>query len=220
MYGYKKARGHIADEITLLCDKHHKEKTNNLLPLAHVLQANRKPINVSMGVSEPYGLHYSGVNCLVRMGSLWFSGERSKLVPLLMNDDEVVAFHFEEGQIFLSSCIRAEGGDIALLIDKNEVIYSTDAWDVEFVGNTLTIRSAFRDILIRIRFRPPSTIDVLRMNVTYRGVTAKLNGRGLYVNGPGGRKRTFERGSFSGLQYGLILDSNPSGEQMNAAVLL
>jgi hypothetical protein len=37
--GWSNVQRHVAEEITLLCDMHHREKTNGLLPLDHVVAA-------------------------------------------------------------------------------------------------------------------------------------------------------------------------------------
>jgi hypothetical protein len=64
---------HVAEEITLLCDMHHREKTNGLLPLERVIAANRDPFNLRQGVSKPYNLHYSGDECGIILGSNRFT---------------------------------------------------------------------------------------------------------------------------------------------------
>jgi hypothetical protein len=62
------ARQHVAENITLLCDRHHREKTNGLLPVEAVRDASQNPYNLREGVSKPYDLHYNGdsaVDCAV-----------------------------------------------------------------------------------------------------------------------------------------------------------
>ena len=59
---------HVADDITLLCDRHHREKTSGLLPAEAVLEANSNPHNLQQGVSEPYDLHFAGEGCQVIAG--------------------------------------------------------------------------------------------------------------------------------------------------------
>ncbi|MEB6138331.1 hypothetical protein, partial [Klebsiella pneumoniae] len=59
---------HVAEEITLLCNQHHREKTNGLLPKERVREANANPFNLRNGVSKPYDLHFSGVNAEVVIG--------------------------------------------------------------------------------------------------------------------------------------------------------
>src|SRR5262249_16069797 len=63
MEGFAKVKRHVAKEITLLCDRHHREKTGGLLPLSDVRDADRNPFNKREGVSPPYNLHYSGNSC-------------------------------------------------------------------------------------------------------------------------------------------------------------
>jgi hypothetical protein len=55
--GWSNVQRHVAEEITLLCDMHHREKTHGLLPLDHVVAANREPFNLRRAVSRPHDLH-------------------------------------------------------------------------------------------------------------------------------------------------------------------
>jgi hypothetical protein len=57
LLGWANVHRHLSEEITLLCDQHHKEKTNGLLPIEDVMEANRSPYNLRDGVSKPYDLH-------------------------------------------------------------------------------------------------------------------------------------------------------------------
>src|SRR5262245_53494220 len=54
---------HDPANVTLLCHKHHGEKTNGLLPLREVKKANDNPHNKRQGVSTPYDLHFTGRDC-------------------------------------------------------------------------------------------------------------------------------------------------------------
>jgi hypothetical protein len=56
MLGWANVQRHVAAEITLLCDKHHREKTGGLLPLAAVQAADQDPHNLRSGMSAPYSL--------------------------------------------------------------------------------------------------------------------------------------------------------------------
>ena len=51
---------HIANDIILLCDRHHREVTSGLLPRRKVIEANKIPYNFKTGKSKPYVLHYEG----------------------------------------------------------------------------------------------------------------------------------------------------------------
>lgn len=173
----------IAD--TLLCDQHHTEKTKELLPQDAVLKANADPHNVRVGVSTPYGLHYSGATCALRLPTCLFEGQKTELVPLLVRDQEIIAFRFVDDNLFLNCHIVRPDGEIGLLIEENELIYKTDSWDVEFVGRTLTIRNGSRNILVKIEFRPPSEVFIERLNLVYSDMRVWGDDHDLHVRGPG-----------------------------------
>lgn len=74
---YREVKEHKAENLTLLCDSHHREKTNGLLPLAQVQKRNASPYNIQHGVSSPYGLHLDGPRFDVLFGGNQFFEERS-----------------------------------------------------------------------------------------------------------------------------------------------
>lgn len=51
--GFANVQRHEAEEITLLCDRHHREVTAGLLPRNEVIAANGAPFNHRTGVSKP-----------------------------------------------------------------------------------------------------------------------------------------------------------------------
>ena len=182
--GYAITERHVADELTLLCDQHHAEKTKELLPQDAVLKANADPHNVRVGVSTPYGVHYSGDTCVLRLPTCLYEGQKPELVPLLVRDQEIIAFRFVDDNVFLNCTIVRPDGEIGLLIEENELIYKTDSWDVEFVGRTLTIRNGSRDLLVKVEFRPPSEVFIERLNLVYSDMRLWVDDRGLHVRGP------------------------------------
>lgn len=46
LLGWAAVQRHVAEEITLLCDKHHREKTLGLLSNEAVRAANANPLNL------------------------------------------------------------------------------------------------------------------------------------------------------------------------------
>jgi hypothetical protein len=71
---YSDARKHEEDNLTLLCDSHHREATAGFLTLEQVAAANASPYNVVHGVSAPFALHFSGTEFNVEIGSNHLSG--------------------------------------------------------------------------------------------------------------------------------------------------
>jgi hypothetical protein len=213
MYGYTLDTADDPAGITLLCARHHEEKTKRLLPLDKVLAANESPINVQNGVSAPYEVHYSGDQFTIRVGPGTFVGIGSSLCALLLRDEEVIAFDLtDKGQLALNVNLHDRSGNLALSIIDNEMLCSINTWDIEYVGRTLTVRQALGDIMFELLFEPPSSISLTRATLAYDDVTIKIGPSVIHATGPFipalGYPRERTVGSFytRGTRYGLVLD--------------
>lgn len=213
MYGYTVETADDPAGITLLCARHHEEKTKGLLPLDKVLAANELPINIQNSVSAPYEVHYSGEQFTIHIGPGTFVGLGDYLCAFLWRDEEVIAFHLaDEGQLLLNVNLRDRSGDLALSIIDNEMIYSIGAWDIEYVGKTLTVRQARGDIMFELHFEPPSSISLTRATLAYHDVTIKISPSVIHVVGPFipalgyARERTGGNFNTSSMRYGMVLD--------------
>ena len=106
MKGYALVKRHVDREMTLLCDKHQRERTNGLLPLSMVEQANRNPYNKRTGVSHPYDLHYAGDACEIVMGGnvfLWSNLKQGmEMIALAIDNIPLAKFMFDQGHLFIS----------------------------------------------------------------------------------------------------------------------
>lgn len=190
MKGWTKAKRHVASEITLLCDKHHREKTNGLLPISKVREANQKPFNKQTGVCHPYDLHYDGTSCQLFIGNNDFVrnnlSEGTELVALTIDRNPMLAFSFEQGHLFLTMQVYDDNGQRVLWIEKNELRYSTTPWDIHLEGKTLTVREGKGHFLTEIVFKPPSAVQVRRGRFTYNGLEVLVRPNCLcYVNNCG-----------------------------------
>jgi trigger factor len=207
MHGYSESTADVPEEITLLCPNHHADKTLGRLPLEKVLQANDAPVNVKTGVSSPYGFHYQGGMCTIGIAQSQFIGVGHKLTALLMRDEEVISFDFSsDGQLFLNANIRDRSGELVFSVQENEMLYSSRQWDIEYVGQTLTVRQGQRDILFELKFGPPSRIDLTRANLAYGNVAITVDATAFHVEGPPPRIRHVERYTTYGIQYAIVLD--------------
>ena len=213
MYGYTLENADDPAGITLLCPNHHDEKTKGLLPLDEVLAANVSPINIQNGVSAPFAVHYSGEHFKIHIGSGIFVGMSSYLCALLLRDEEVIAFNVtDEGQLLLNVNLRDRSGNLALSIVDNEMLYSVETWDIEYVGKTLTVRQARGNIMFELLFEPPSSISLTRANLAYDEVVIDISPSAIHVTGPFipalgyPRERTLEGFNGYGMKYGLVLD--------------
>jgi hypothetical protein len=66
---WSEVKTHEADNLVLLCDRHHREKTSGLLPVAQIVEANDTPANLATGTSSPLDLHSGGHGCEALIGS-------------------------------------------------------------------------------------------------------------------------------------------------------
>jgi trigger factor len=76
----------------------------------------------------------------------------------------------EEGHILLRLLAFDELNNPIICIDDNEIVYGIDNWDVQWVGQKLTIREGHRKILLEIVFQPPHTVIISKGRFLYNGV--------------------------------------------------
>lgn len=174
---------HVADEITLLCDRHHKEKTNGLLSRAQVIEANQSPYNIERALSPWYGLHYSGEQSTIRLGDLEIkSGTGRDIVALLIDDLPILHFsRMGGGGYSLNAVILDEDDEIVLTIIDNALTYSVGEWDIDWVGRTLTIREALKAIRLQLRFDPPNRVTVTRGVLRHNGIEVWVSEDGVFL---------------------------------------
>lgn len=185
MEGWAVVRRHVADEITRLCDQHHREKTNGLLPIEAVRRENSSPYNIREGVSKPYDLHFEGAKAEVVIGGNSFSaenrGDDTCLVPLSIDGIPLISFILTEKHLLLNLIIMDEFNNPILNIKNNHLYYSIAPWDVQLVGTKLTIREASRKILIEIEFEPPNRVIVSRGRFLANGVEVLIRPENILI---------------------------------------
>lgn len=171
MAGWANVHRHDADEITLLCDTHHREKTSGLLPIGTVRVANADPLNRRIGASSPYALHYSGEQCEALIGSNKLSARMQQdFAAVVIDGLPLIGFRFEDGHYLLNVHLFNELNEPVLLIADNELTFSSDPWDIELVGTRLIIRAAARSIFIDMTFEPPNGIRIDRGRLLRNGL--------------------------------------------------
>ncbi len=200
------SKRHLTAEITLLCDQHHREKTSGLLPVERVREADRNPCNLRSGVSAGYDLHYSG-NCNFIVGGCNFTFLNNQptavAIVIAIRNVPLLAFSFEDGQGFITIQIFNSAGDRVLWIDRNELRYRVDTWDIRFVGQLLQIREGDGNILFEVRFSPPDRVEVLRGYLQLFGFEIFVRPDALYYLNTG---HVFQSCGFGFSHAGLVVD--------------
>lgn len=185
MLGWANVHRHVASELTLLCSQHQDERTHGLLPIEDVERANLNPYNLREGISKPYTLHYSGLNCVADIGKniFFFRDDCSnpEFVAFAIDEEPIISFRLDNGHWLLNLNVYDKNDNLILLIVDNELIYSVSPWDIELVGRNLTIREAQRRILVDILFEPPSKIKIQRGHFFHNGIEVEIRPDCLYI---------------------------------------
>jgi trigger factor len=186
--GWAKVQRHAAGEITLLCDRHHREKTAGLLPLAVVREADQNPHNRQAGVSRPYDLHYAGNSCELIVGGNDFTrdglAEGTTLIAVAIDRVPLLAFTFEQDHLFLTLQVFDEQGQRVLWVERNELRYCPIPWDIRLEGRTLTVREGRAKFLLEVLFSPPDRVEVRRGRFSLNGLELLIHpDQVCYANG-------------------------------------
>lgn len=176
---------HVADEITLLCDQHHREKTGGLLPVEVVKAANKAPFNLKDGNSKPYNLHFAGTEATIEIGNNSFTckdnGYGTAMVPVSVDGTPLIGLILADGHLLLNLVVFDEYNAPVLHIKNNQLIYSTSPWDIQLVGKKLTIREAHKKILFEIEFFPPNRVVINRGRLLRNGVEILIRPSNILV---------------------------------------
>ncbi len=206
MLDWANVHRHRAEEITLLCDKHHREKTSGLLPSEAVSEANANPYNLREGVSKPYNLHYTGSYCEVLIGSNVFitkdQGYGTVMIPVSIDETPLLAFILTDGHLLLNINLFDENNNPILMIKNNQLIYSVSPWDIQLVGRNLVIREASRKVLIDIVFEVPNKIVINRGRFLHNGVEILISPECALITN---NKLLFKENNCSNCSGGIII---------------
>ena len=136
MVPWSESNKHNPDEITLLCDRHHREEQSGLLPALDIQEANDDPWNLRSGVSKPYDLHFKGGHCEAIVGSNYFTtvdaGYGTFMVPVSVDGWPLIGFVFADEHLLLHLNIYDECNYPVLVIRNNQLLYSISPWDIQW----------------------------------------------------------------------------------------
>lgn len=179
---------HVANEITLLCDQHHKEKTNGFLPKEVVAHANNNPFNLRTGISKPYDLHFYGQTMAIKIGTNTF--KRSVLPDesfcfmsaVVVDGIPLISFIIQDNHVLLNVYLFDKYNNLLLSITNNQLVYNVLNWDIQLISTRLIIREGAGNILLEINFQPPNAISITRGRLLCNGLVMKIQGESVILN--------------------------------------
>ena len=159
---FASARTHEADDICLLCPKHHDLKTRGRLSASQVRLAYDRA--QTSNLPPPFHqLHFSG-QLRITLGNALFEYTPAD-APLLEYDGvPLLTVTYVPDAVFggfrpsLSGKLADRQGKTLFDIDDNVINFAKDSFDIEAVGPVITIRSELRRIAIRLTLEPPDGV--------------------------------------------------------------
>lgn len=159
------AKEHDPTKMALLCGSCHLKVTKGIWSKDKIKIARLSPVCKKQGYSndffdigEPFG---------VSLGRIYFY--KNETGDLLQIDGKtVLSLKKMEGEPpKLSGKFCDHLGNIIFEIKDNEWKGNPEAWDIESVGNTLTIKNQQDSILLQINARPPHIVAIEIVNLQY-----------------------------------------------------
>lgn len=192
MLEFATVQRHVADEITLLCPNHHAQKTRGRLPAEQIKLANDRPFNLDREMTPPETLYFSGDFCEVLFGSNTVSADLpgdSYLIALMIDNEVILGFRAEDRRLLLTMRHYDSKDDLLLEVVDSELVFRTKQWDVDWVGDILTIREGQRSPTLTVRFRPPSTVEIPTARLRRNKVEVRIDPEILVVTNNGSSLR-------------------------------
>jgi hypothetical protein len=173
VHGYT-VTGHVEDAITLLCPMHHREKTAGRLPVSIVEDANARPHNLHHRIGGANPLYF-GPEIKIVFGNFVCEPKPGRSTGLGVSvDGDFLIGVSAQPVLELSLDIRDSSNRPLLVVRKGRLRHATRAWDVQYVGTTLTIREGLRKVVLQVEFAAPSMVIVHTADLWLHHVNFKV----------------------------------------------
>jgi hypothetical protein len=179
---FKDAIIHDPSGITLLCPCCHTKAGARIISRDQVIKANNNPWCLRNGYTRE-AFYLGNTSVPVRLGASLINAQ-----SILMYDDKVL-LGFEPAEevgspIRLTACLTDINGDELFSVTNNEWQARSDQYDVNVVAQSLTIRAASGNILMRMCLGASESLKVDRLRMTYRGFSIEADNNAFQVKNP------------------------------------
>ena len=205
---FSEATEHNPDHIVLLCGGCHDRVTRKILSKETIKLRSKNPFCKQKGFSfGPFDLGF--IKPTIKIGTVTCQSVKS-----LINIDGESIFSIQEpeceGAPFrINAFLTNQDGNEILKIVDNEWFTTTDNWDVEVVGQRITIRKEIGDISLVIRTEPPHSLIIERLEMEHRGVKIScIEKKQLKVITPSGQVLTSSSMELNGCNIGFNIEKD------------
>ncbi|WP_053205666.1 hypothetical protein [Jiangella muralis] len=185
MTNYAVSQDNSESNLTLLCGTHHDATTRGWLGEDEIRGSNDEPFNQKQGHTTPWGTGLRGpvAETQVVLGTTVFSWPGEPFFPLIVDGVPIIVVGEQDGRPSLSAQFLDEMNQPALLILQNEIILSTEGWDIASEGMAFIIRCELRKIFLDIDFSQPNVVHIARGRLLCNGVEILLSKKEAKING-------------------------------------
>lgn len=182
---FHEAKEHDPEKITALCGACHDKVTRGVWSKEKIIRHNDNPKCVSDGYAADFFDIGETLPMVVFGSTEWkdtptiIEAFGQTILGLSLDDDS--------GLVQISGIFHNDEDQEIFRIDNNEWKGSTDNFDIDVIGSTLTIRKENRKIALKIRVEPPNVFIVEEIDMVFKG--AKISGainKGFKVVAPDG----------------------------------
>ena len=182
---YADAKEHDPNKITALCGACHDKVTRRVWSKEKVIRHNEKPKCVVDGYASDFFDIGQNVPKVVFGGTEWI--ETPVIIEALGETILGLARNDDSGMVEMSGVFHNDDDQEIFRIENNEWKGSADNFDIDVVGNVLTVRKEKRKIALKIRVEPPNAFIVEEIDMLFRGARISgVRGQGFKAVAPDG----------------------------------
>lgn len=185
---YSKVRVHDPANLTLLCPKHHREKTNRLLSKDVIYEANSNPLNLNEKMTSPWHRLFSGSFGKFIVGSdtysFVFSGRDRFFSAIQIGGKSMLGFRFDGSGLLLNAVLTNRSGKKILIIEDGEIRASTEVFDYKVEGPVLTIRLTKSSVELKLKVEDHG-LSIVKGFFVWKGISIAVEGENISITSEG-----------------------------------
>jgi len=163
--------GHRFEDMTLLCPRHHREKTAGRLPASLVRKYRNQPYSTRRAATGGHPTHFAGPSQFMLIGDLTFetAGE-NRAVGLADQGEVILGIRVENGAPLIEIDLRDEANRPLLIVRSGELRFMSASWDITVEGQRITIWSEPETKALVLDLNPPNEIRVPHADFWHAGI--------------------------------------------------
>ncbi|NMZ98064.1 HNH endonuclease [Pseudomonas lundensis] len=179
---FHEAKFHDPGAIVTLCPTCHASVTSKFWSKERIKRHALDPVCLKKGYLKHVFDFYSDGHPSVQFGGALLKNCHT---PVEIFGTPLISIKPPEckgGPFLLSGTFCDRSGSPTLRIIDNEWIAYSDSWDVEVSAGGITVRNGPGDIVLRLSVRPPHTLVVERLKMTYGVINIDITSDELVIN--------------------------------------